>query len=215
MSFRTQYHPTDARSTSVIDLNTVNLQDRPLQEQVSTILTFLEHTTMCQGITLGDDETVAALLPHEIGSFRDLRATEEETSEVRAFSSKCQVLTSSGKCCVTCGHLRHIDNRRKKRKLERTGIHPATNKRYLTKKEVVVELAHERNKRRNAENRERYWREKFLSEAMEMETADHEDLSTILNSLPNENIPEDMKCLWEQQKKLIYTKKNGYRWHPK
>lgn len=60
-----------------------------------------------------------------------------------------------------------------------------------------------------------HWRKKFLSESMEMETADHDDLSTILNSLPNENIPEDMKCLWEQQKKLIYTKKNGYRWHPK
>ncbi|XP_078384405.1 uncharacterized protein LOC144666868 isoform X1 [Oculina patagonica] len=54
-----------------------------------------------------------------------------------------------------------------------------------------------------------------MSEAIEMEAEDHEDLSAIWNSLPKDNIPEDMKCLWEQQNKLARTKKNGYRWHPK
>lgn len=197
------------------DIKIVDLHSRPLKDQVHTILAFLEHSTICQGISLAEDEALVALLPHESGSFQDLRTTEPKTSEVRAFSSSCQVLTSSGNCCVTCSHLRHVDNRRKKRKLERASIHPATNKRYLTKEEVIVQLAQERNAKRNAENREKYWREKFMSEAIEMETEDHEDLSAIWNSLPKDNIPEDMKCLWEQQNKLTRTKKNGYRWHPK
>lgn len=91
------------------DIKIVDLHNRPLKDQVHTILAFLEHSTICQGISLAEDEAVVALLPHESGSFQDLRTTESKTSEIRAFSSSCQVLTSSGNCCVTCSHLRHVN----------------------------------------------------------------------------------------------------------
>ena len=42
-----------------------------------------------------------------------------------------------------------------------------------------------------------------------MNEDDHNDLVTILLSQTSENIPEDMKCTWEQQITLIQQNKHG------
>ena len=67
----------------------------------------------------------------------------------------------------------------------------------------------------NAENREKYWRDKFQTESLLLDEEDHQDLSSMLSTIPSKDVPENMTCLWEQQLKLMQTKKNGYRWHPK
>ena len=41
-----------------------------------------------------------------------------------------------------------------------------------------------------------------------MDKDDHNDLVTILLSQTSENIPEDMKCMWEQQITLIQQNKS-------
>ena len=56
-----------------------------------------------------------------------------------------------------------------------------------------------------------YWHKKIQSEALDMDEDDHNDLVTILLSQTSENIPEDMKCMWEQQITLIQQNKHGYR----
>ena len=64
-----------------------------------------------------------------------------------------------------------------RRQETRDTIHPCTNKRYLSKSEVVQQLAEERQARYNAEKKEHYWKEKFKSQCIEMDREDDEDLS--------------------------------------
>ena len=56
-----------------------------------------------------------------------------------------------------------------------TAIHPKTDKRYVAKQDVVVQLEQERQRRMNAEAREMYWRDKFDQEALEMDEQDHDN----------------------------------------
>ena len=104
----------------------------------------------------------------------------------------------------------------KKRKLESNGVaSPFTNKRFLSKDEVEKQLQKERQARLNAEKREKYWREKFEAECVEMDDEDHTDLSAMFDKAGS-NVPEHMASLWEQQKQLLRCKsKKAYRWHPK
>ena len=72
----------------------------------------------------------------------------------------------------------------------------------------------ERQTRINAEKREKYWREKFAEECLEMTEDSNADLTVMFQSA--NSIPEHMAGLWEQQKLLLSSKsKNAYRWHPK
>ena len=57
------------------------------------------------------------------------------------------------------------------------GISRNCNKRYLTKEDVVLQLNQERKQRLNAEKREKYWKEKFLEESVQLEDGDHADLN--------------------------------------
>lgn len=80
----------------------------------------------------------------------------------------------------------------------------------------MQQLGKERQARQNAEKRERYWREKFDSHCLEMAEEDHDDFSQMFLSTGGQNVPTQMACLWEQQKRLLQSKtKNGYRRHPK
>ena len=64
--------------------------------------------------------------------------------------------------------------------------------------------------------REKYWREKFENECYRMDDEDNADLSTMLQNVTKEKMPDEMECLWEQQKKIIQTEtKHEYRWHPR
>ena len=72
----------------------------------------------------------------------------------------------------------------------------------------------ERQARLNTTKREKYWRQKFDTECIEMSHDDHADLSAIFES--TNNVPEHMASLWQQQQELLACKhKNAYRWHPK
>lgn len=94
-------------------------------------------------------------------------------------------------------------------------ISPFTNKRFLSKEEVTEQLKLERQARLNAEKRERYWREKFEAECIEMEHDDHADFAKMFDGV-GDNVPDSMASLWEQQQNLLGCKsKNAYRWHPK
>ena len=88
-----------------------------------------------------------------------------------------------------------MDQNRKKRKLETNGeMSPFTNKHFLSKEEVTEQLKLERQARLNAEKRERYWREKFEAECIEMANEDHADLSKMFEGAGN-NIPDHMASL--------------------
>ena len=98
---------------------------------------------------------------------------------------------------------------------KRVGMHLKCNKQYL-REEVVLQVHQEQKRRFNAEKRERYWREKFENESIEVQNDDNSDLTCIFQGVVKEKVPKETACLWEQQKKILHTKsKRGYRWNPK
>lgn len=189
------------------------LKNRSLVERVEVIAKILEASTYCKGVPVNDDEILDTVLPYESGIYKD-----EQSEEQRAFSTNCALLSSAGKqCCPQCTRIKLNSRQRNKRKIEFGGmVHPKTNKRYMTKDDVAKQHKLERQERMNAEKREKYWRNKFEDECLEMTKEDHADLSTMFQMQSANNIPEDMADLWEQQKSLLGCKsKNAYRWHPK
>ena len=199
------------------DLPNVVIGTLPLDKQVGAVFEHIENSTFCGGFNLAEGETLLAPSNHVEGSFRDLIAdSAEDNPTIVHFASTCKVLSSRDGRCSECKHLLKCHITKKNRKEKRTTINPRCNKRYLTKEELNVLLQNEKNARLNAEKRERYWREKLASEAIQLEDEDHGDLSEILKTVPKEKVPEEILCLWEQQKKIFTTKsKHGYRWHPK
>ena len=190
----------------------------PLVKRVGAVFDHIQNSTFCGGFRLPEGESVVTTRnDHLEGCFRDL--TEDSANgnpKVVHFSSRCKIFSSRNGLCSECKNLLKAHTIKKQRKEKRATIHPHCNKRYLTKEELKVALQSEKCARLNAQRRERYWREKFASEAVQLEDDDHGDLAAMLTTVPKEKVPEEMLCLWEQQKKTLSTKsKHGYRWHPK
>lgn len=69
---------------------------------------------------------------------------------------------------------------------------------------------------RNALGREKLWREKFTSEFIDMDKADHNDLRVMFDEINEKDMPDELICFWEYQEKInSLASPQGYRWHPK
>ena len=185
------------------------------ERQISLAIKFIEHSHLCLGFHLNDSERVMTMLPHLTGGFESMSDGLRDCRRVLA--QNCLVLTSgSWKICHSCSRLHTVDSNRRKRKANQTTVSPACNERFMTKEEVEYQLKMEQMARRNAEKREAYWREKFEKESVLVDDEDQQDLMQMAGSLKESDLPEDLQCLLQQQKKILNTKsKNGYRWHPK
>lgn len=189
------------------------------ERQILLAIKFIKHSNLCFGFPLNDSERVMSMLPHLTGGFESMSEGPKECKRVLA--QNCLVLMSGpSKICHSCSRLHTVDSNRRKRKANQTTVSPACNKRFMTKEEVEYQLKMEQMERRNAEKREAYLREKFEKESVLVDDEDQQDLLQMAGSLNENDFPEDLKCLWEQQKKekekILKTKsKNGYQWHPK
>ena len=162
-------------------------------KRVILALDFIEKSSFCTGISLPQGESIQASLPHVTGPFKYL-VNDKSQECVKAFSSQCKIFSLPGSRCSECNNLLKVNNLKKQRKEKRAAIHPKCNKRYLTKEEE--------NARINVEKREKYWKQKFEEESVKLEDDDHGDLSAMLNGIPQNKVPEEMTCLFEQQKKI-------------
>ena len=148
-------------------MNISYIERYPLSQRINLILAFVDNAKLCKGTTLEHGETTT--LPHATGQYVDLTEGTDINScvgETRVFSHNCNIITvQDGTCCANCGNIKLLGSRAKRRRLARDSIHPHTNKRYLSKSEVVQQLAKERQARQNAEKRERYWRENSIYSA--------------------------------------------------
>ena len=185
--------------------------------QIPCLLQWLENLPICLGFVLEKGEAVVTLSPYTTGQLQDLADCSKEP-ETRVFSDLCLVVCKSGATsqCLNCRTLFSLNRRRQKRISNRQVIPPKCNKRFLSREELVDQVAQEQVRRKHAEERERYWRSKYDSEALVVDEEDNADLDSMFWATKKENIPKEMECLWEQQKKNIQTAgKNGHRWHPK
>lgn len=198
---------------TVLKINSSTAKSFP--DHISCILQCLDKVPICLGFVLEKEDTVTTLSPYITGQLRDLSDSGKEP-ETRVFSTTCQIICSSGEQCKNCCRLKAVNKQRQKRISCRQSIAPNCNKRFLSREELVDQLKQEQLRRRNAEMREKYWREKFNSESLVVDDEDHTDLFSIFKVTKQEHIPEEMACLWEQQRKMLETtSKHGYRWHPK
>ncbi|XP_078384471.1 uncharacterized protein LOC144666905 [Oculina patagonica] len=192
------------------------IQSLPVKERVAIAINYVEKSSFCAGISLPLGESLQVYVPHISSTFKELEQETLAEEESKAYSLRCKVFSLPGSKCSECRQLEKLHKTKLKRREKRVGIHVKCNKRYLSKEEVVLQLHQERKRRLNAEKREKYWRDKFHEESIEIESRDHDDLSSIFQGLPKEKVPEEMACFWEQQKRILNTtSKRGYRWHPK
>ena len=202
-----RYHITSCGCVSdITDMIDEDLEKCSPMERVENIFRILETSTFCKGVQVLD-----SVIPHQIGLYND-----GPIEEKRVFSNKCSLLCSTGKqCCNQCRKVKCNSDKRNKRKLELGRmVHPKTNKHFMSKDDYAKQLQVERQTRINAEKREKYWREKFAEECLEMTEDSNADLTVMFQSA--NSIPEHMAGLWEQQKLLLSSKsKNAYCWHPK
>lgn len=183
-------------------------------QQAELILEYVEKSSLCPGFAMETMEPPFTI-PILYGPFK---TSPSSCSTNKGFSLSCNIFSSPGKRCANCSLAAIRLNQKKERRLNvaRDVAHPNCNKRYLSKDQVVKQLKAEQYRRRLAENREKYWKEKFQTESIEVEKEDNDDLMNMFSSQQNSNVPEDMKYLWDQQQKINSTKsKKGYRWHPK
>lgn len=143
------------------------------QGRIELVLSTVNSYPLCRGITV-TNEALHTTLPYESGNYSADLTSSANNSDRRAFSAKCLIICSLGDSCTNCKKLQYSVRQCKKRKLENNGIvSPFTNKRFLSKAEVSKQLQKERQAGLNAEKREKYWREKFEAECLEMDDEDH------------------------------------------
>ena len=86
----------------------------------------------------------------------------------------------------------------------------------MSGEELQEKLSQELNRRKNAERRLDYLRQKVEEEMKTFQGEDHKDFLHIFHSVEKESLREDMEVFWEaQEKALLQTNSKGYRWHPK
>lgn len=184
----------------------VVLGSMQLAKQIGAVFRHIDNSLFCGGFCLSEGESFLALADCVKGSYKDLSAELVEKQQVVYFSSSYKTFSSHDGRCSECKNLKY-HNLKRQRKEKRASIHPHCNRRYLTREELNVQLQNQRTARLNAERRERYWKGKFDSEAVELEDDDHKDLSQMLTNVPKEKVPEEMLCMWEQQKKKCSQQK--------
>ena len=186
------------------------------EANVTALFDFVGCSDLCKGFSLRDGEVVSSILPHSLHVYKDLTMANT-TQESRVFSESCKIFSQAENLCVSCSHLARVDSVARKRKQAQGGHIPKNcNNRFLSKTELEEKLKDEKRARENAGRRENYWRDKFAEEMIEVEDGDHNDFEQLFRGVDAKDIPENMKCLWDQQAQvLLTTSKRGYRWHPK
>ena len=188
-----------------------------IREQGLLVFRIVDSSELCFGYKLPEEQQeVITFVPHVSGTFVADNDSSDNIKETRAFSTECELFSFSETRCKKCAHLMKMDMQRKERKAVGNIINPKCNKRFLDSAEIHTQLKEERHNRTNAEKREKYWRNKFEKESIDMEEDDNNDLIAIMNLADRKNISPDIISLWDNQQKVLNSKgKAGYRWHPK
>ena len=218
--FTIRANGTEQKLSSVLNFDLDNsLKGKDLQHKIVIVLNLLDSCELCKGYKPAEEPKIAASLPYNLCSVRDISTNDTCDEETRAFSIDCLILNkrNGGQRCKNCKKLSHVDRQRKKRKSTRGEmINKFCNRRWLEKEDIEKQLDDCRREKRNATERETYWREKFYSESLDIEDEDHKDLTSIFHGIDTKKVPDEMKCFWEQQQKILSTSSpHGYRWHPK
>ncbi|RMX52193.1 hypothetical protein pdam_00024089 [Pocillopora damicornis] len=82
---------------------------------------------------------------------------------------------------LNCSRLYSLNRQCQKQIANRQLIPPKCNKRFLSREELVDQVAQEQVRRKHAEEKERYWHNKYHSEALVVDEENSEDLDSMKN----------------------------------
>ena len=82
-------------------------------------------------------------------------------------------------------------------------INRKCNRRWLGKEGIEKQQDDCGKEKKNVTEMEKYWREKFHRESLDIEDEDHNDLTSIFDGINSKELPDDRKCFWEQQQKNL------------
>lgn len=150
------------------------LEHLQTHEQVTLFLELFSCSSPCSGITMDAGEEIFVAVPHVIGNYQDLGTDQRK---IVIFAAGCKLISLKGHSCLSCCHLKKVFTRRKKRKQGKAngGLKFRTNKRFLTRDEILLQLKKVQSEKRNAEKKAQFWKEKFMSLSNEIDTNSSDD----------------------------------------
>ena len=97
------------------------------------------------------------------------------------FSDLCLVICKyrAARQYLNCSRLYSLNRQCQKQIANRQLIPPKCNKRFLSQEELVDQVAQEQVRRKHAEEKERYWHNKYHSEALVVDEENSEDLDSM------------------------------------
>lgn len=190
------------------------LSGLPIIERAKSVMSLMDTSYVCRGFLAS--ESSQTLERYKVKGQKHL-ITEQLSSgnitENRVFSSACEVFSNSaGKTCSKCATVKWLYNKKEKWKQQQYLLHPKTNHRYMSKEELVGKVAI----KKKVKEKEKRKREELEAEMIALKGEDHRDLKAIMSNVNKENVPDDMKLLWEQQESILKASSvKGCRWHPR
>ena len=178
---------------------------------IDTIVRLVEATSLCLGHLEIADENIGNFLQVPVSNSSVLEISMNDCSKKMLVSTLIAVGTKACKSCVYSATL--WKNRERKRKIvNRSSLHSKCNLRYLARDGLKKRINNQQKEMKADGKREKRMKEEMI----EFLEDDSVDLKRILDEIKSDDIPPDMKLLWDVQIKQLSVKSpKGYRWHPR
>ena len=197
-----------------------NLELQSSRKMTRYLFGVLDKYNMCKGFLVPSKQISKDARGNVTGTTEEWCSREAEAVQFHLRSTTCQVLIkdgykrSSSLLCDSCSRLK----RNSSVTCAKEGTKAATKKResFMSEEELREKLHQEQTRRRNAERRLKYSREKVEQEMKAFGDEDHKEFLHMFRGVELESVGDDMKIFWEVQGQVL-TQKNpkGHRWHPK
>ena len=186
---------------------------------VDTIIRLVDAASLCLGNVVQNDPNKEMLKPCVLDSKLVTVTFNNFKSEKRLMSTSCLLLRFGVKACEKCQYVFKLWNtrERKRRKSEETEKVIAKgfiNERCLTRRGLEAKLLSQKRCLTNEVAKTK--KPSKCDDLIELERNDAEDMKNIMDGIKSDEVPTNMKLLWEMQVKQLSVKSsNGHRWDPR
>lgn len=174
---------------------------------------------LCKGLQVSFKKTAKDLKGKVTATTEEWGSREDDNVELRLRSVDCRVLVNdyNRSSIILCDYCTAV-KRNASLIPQIEGQENAAKKResYMSEEELMEKLHREQTRRKNAERKLNYLRDKIENEMKAFEEEDHKDFVHMFQKIDKGSLSEDMQVFWEAQEKALTQKSvKGNRWHPK
>ena len=182
---------------------------------VDTIIRLVDAASICLGNAVKSDHNKDLLKPRVLNSKLVTVTFNNFEIEKRLISTSCLLLQFGVKACENCQYVFKLWNtrerkRRKAEEAEKIIQNGFINERCLTRRGLEAKLLSQKTCFSKTK------RPSKCENQTELEKKDAEDMKDVMNGITFDQVPTNMKLLWEMQLKQLSVKSsNGRRWDPR